>query len=287
VLLTLAALLDDVRDELPSKEQAPVVRAVNKVVRRLHTELVGPERSTFTTRAVTTTGTVAVTEGSTAVTFSSGVLLVTDPLRLVRVEGEAAWFALTRNAADTAGVLSSAWPRATDAAAAYEMAHPTVTLPAAVGEVTEVRRGNAAPLGFRPAPGCPSGVAAPATWGPWSVDSSAASPSDDLLRVVLDPAPLEAEVFSFWYRRRTPALSPSGATTQTVPFSDLWYEAVVQGTLFHLWRQEGDRGKSLLAGQLFEAAVARARGAAQPAAVLRRRRDEGLWTYEQRPLEGA
>ena len=73
-LLTLAELIDEVVDEIPGKEQAPIVRSLNKVIRRLHTEVVQPQRLTFTSKQSVTTGTVSATLASTALTFSSGVL---------------------------------------------------------------------------------------------------------------------------------------------------------------------------------------------------------------------
>lgn len=287
-LLTVADLLDDVLDEIPGKEQQPLIRAVNKVIRRLHTEIVQPERSTFTTKAKTTTGTVSVTQDSTAVTFSSGVLSASDPLRLVQIEGDSTWFLLTRNAADTAGVLSSAWGEATDATATFTIVYPCITFPSAVGEILRIKRFAEFELEFDHAGPVPASVGRPLTWGPYVHDSTSASPDDDKLRIFLNPAPEDRLVYSYWYKQRTTFLDPDGATTQTIPFSDLWYEAIVQGVLFHVWKQEAQSEKALLARGLYEDALSRARGSALPGAIIPpRRMRRSLTAWEERPIVDA
>jgi len=287
-LLTLANLIDEVQDEIPAKEQAPIVRAVNKVIRRINVELVAPERSTFTTKVATTTGTVSVTLASTTATFSSGVLSTSDPLRLVQIEGDSNWFTVTRNAADTDGILSSAWAETTDGTATYTIVYPTVTFPAAVGEILEIRRLSDDPLDFQPSMPRPETTGHPRCWSPYSLDTTAASPSDDLLRIMLDPAPDTAEVFTYLYRPRATFLSGGGATTQTIPFSNLWYDVIVSGTLFYLWKQEAEHKRAMLQSALYEAAIAKARGVSTPTAIIKpRSRSRGMYAYEERPITGA
>lgn len=284
-LLTLAELIEEVRDEIPNCPQAKIVRAANKVIRRLHTELVEPTRSTFTTKAKVTTGTVAVTQGSTTATFSSGVVLAADPVRLVQISGDQTWFILTRNAADTAGVLSSAWAEASDATATFTIVYPTVSFPLGVGEILKISRGNEEPLSFNAGGRCPTHAGRPVEWSPYVHDESSAAPSDDLLRIFLNPASEEAEVFSFWYKPRTTFIAVDAATTVTIPLSNLWYEPIVLGVLYHLWRKESDKDRALTSAALFEQALERARSAAHPAAVIEAKHTaRNLYGYERRPI---
>lgn len=286
-LLTLANLLDDVLDEIPGKEQEPTVRAANKVIRRLHTELVQPQRSTFTTKAATTSGTVGVTQDSTTATFSGSVLSTSDPLRLVQVEGDSTWFLVTRDAADTDGILSSKWGQATNATATYTIVYPTVSFASTVGEILSIQRPGEEPLDFRIGGRFPETSGIPQAWSPYSHDGSSASPDNDKTRIILNPAPESRIVYSFWYKPRTTLLDASGATTQTIPFSDLWYECIVQGALFFLWKQEAQSEKALLASQLYERAMNRARGSALPAATIKaRNRRAATYIYEERPIGG-
>jgi hypothetical protein len=287
-LLTLAELIDNVQDEIPGKEQALIVRACNKVIRRIQTELVEPSRSTFTTAASVTTGTVSVTQDSTTATFSSGVVLAADGFRMVQIEGDSTWFTLTRGAADTDGVLSSAGAKATDATATFTIVYPTVSLPNTVGEITDIRRVGEASLNFRASGGQPYTSGVPKSWSPFVHDEATANPSDDLTRIYLDPAPNARFVYTYWYKPRTPFIAVGAATTVTVPFSDLWFETIVQGTLFFLWKQEAQAEKALLASALYEAAFARARGAQLPSAVIKPRDSgRGVYAYEQRPVADA
>ena len=287
-LLTLAKLLDEVRDEIPNKEQAPIVRAANKVLRRLQTECLLPQRSTITTKAATTTGTVSVTADSTTATFSSGVLSTSDPLRLVQIDGDSTWFTVTRNAADTAGVLSSAWAEATNATATYKIIYPTLSFPAAVGELLSIWHAGEEPLRFamnETDVQWQTTVGQPCFWSPLLYDDAAADPNNDLLRIRLHPPTDERIVYSFLYRPRTTFIDTAGATTQTVSIPDLWTEAVVSGTLFFLWKQEANNEKALLHSALYEAAIARARGSSYPDMVLGPRTyRQGMYAYDDRPI---
>lgn len=286
-LATLANLLDEVADEIPNKEQAQIVRAANKVIRRIHSENVEPVRTTFTTKPELTTGTVSVTQDSTAATFSSSVLASTDPVMLIKIDGESSWMILTYSSG-TAGVLSSKWAAATNATATYELVYPTVSFPNTVGEVLRIRRPDQPELLFRIGGTCPWMTGTPTSWSPYYHDEASAAPSDDLTRIFLDPAPTERLVYEAWVRPRTARIAVDAATTVTIPFSDLWFEAIVAGTLYHLWKQEGDKGKWMPQSAVFEAALARARGAAQPAAVIPRTLRTGtIYVTDQRPVSDA
>ena len=78
--------------------------------------------------------------------FSSGVLGSTDPLALVQVSGDSAWFTVTRNTADTDGLLSSAWAEATDGTATYSLVYPFISFSAGIGEILKIQRYGVADL---------------------------------------------------------------------------------------------------------------------------------------------
>lgn len=292
-LLTLAQLVNDVDDEIPGKGLAQIVRAANKVIRRIYSEMVEPKRSTFTTKAAVSTGTVSVTKGSTTATFSSGVVLAADPpLRLVLISGETAWFTLTRGAGNTDGVLSSAWAAPDNATATFQIIYPLVVFPSEVGEVISIWRDGFEPLKFAldergaiiPRQ---MTLGIPSRWSPYARDESAASPNDDKLSILLSPVAENPAIFTYSYRVRRTFLDPAGADTQTIPLGDLWYDAIVQGCLFYLWKQESAKEKALMQYPIYEKVLGLARGAALPAAVVPPRgRRGGLYVYEQRPIGG-
>jgi hypothetical protein len=290
-LMTLATLLRIVRHEIPGKDQPSVVDAVNMVIRRVHTDTVEPQRTTFTTKAQATTGTVAIAQDATLATFTglATALAATDPLTLVQIDGDSTWFPLTYASAST-GNLSSKWAEATVAAATFTLVYPTASFPNTVGEVLNIFRGSDK-LAFRPGGGCPWGVGSPMSWSPYRHDEASAAPSDDLTRVWLDPAPTDRQALVLEYRPRTPAIATDAATTVTIPFTDLWEEAIVEATLEILWGQESD-GKTRVALKHARAenALARARGGADPAGVIPRTNRLGPsggfgWT-DQRPIGG-
>lgn len=290
-LLTLANLIDDTRDEIPNKEQAAIVRAVNKVVRRIYTEFVEPQESTFTTLPSNTTGTVAVTQDSTSVTFTDSVLSASDPLRWVQIGGDNAWFQLTR-VSGTTGTLSSKWGATSDAAATFTIIYPVVTFPYGVGEIIQIGQAGMDSLKFRIGTRdvqttwwWQMAVGLPVFWGPYTHDESAVSPNDDLLRIILSPAPDSRRVYNYLFKPRVAFLDPSGATSQTIPLQDRWYESIVEGTLYHVWKQEARSEKFVTQFGVYQSALARARATALPAAVIApRRRMGGLWVYERRPI---
>lgn len=289
-LLTVTNLIDEVLAEIPSKETVNIVRAINKVTRRIYTELIEPTRSTFTTKVAIDTGTVSVTQDSTVATFSSGVVLAADPFRIVQIDGEQAWFTLTRGAGDTIGALSSKWPAATNATATYKIAYPTVSFPTAVGEILSVWREGFEPLQFSAdsrlttiLPQVTSGI--PTNISPFFHDEATASPSDDLRRMFLTPVPLVRMVYSYTYKPRFTFLDPAGSVNQTIPLPDIWYESIVAGTLFWLWKQEDALTRIGPQQTIYEAALMRARGANLPNAVIRPRRTRsGIIAYENRPI---
>ena len=285
-LLTLADVLNECADEIPGKavQQAQIVRALNKVLRRIQTEFVEPTRMTFTTRVATTSGTVNATQDSTAVTFSGTPLLSTDPLMLIQIQGESTFFILTYASTST-GTLSSKWAQATNATATYTIVYPTVSFPATVGEVVRVQQYGYEPLNFRLGGTCPWLTGIPTSWSPYYHDEQGTTPNDDLTRIFLDPAPADRFVFEAWVKPRTARFFNDTATTETIPFSDLWWEAITEGVKYFAFKQTSETDKAMLQSALYEGALQRARGAALPAAVVHRtRRADHNIIYETRPI---
>lgn len=287
-LLTIADLQDDVADELPNKEAAVIVRAVNKVIRRIYTEFVEPQESTFTTVPTMATGTVSVIQDSTTINFSSSVLSSTDPVTFIQVTGDNAWFQVTYVSASQ-GTLSSKWAGSTNATATYQMVYPVYSFPAGIGEIISIGQSGFDPLKFRIGTRDTQtswwwqmGVGLPTHWGPWTHDETAGV---DNLRIIVTPAPLDRRVYAYTYKPRVARLNPVGATSQTIPLQDRWYEAICEGVLFFCRRQENESMKGFAQSAAYEAALSRCRGASIPAAIIPpKRRVGGLWVYENRPI---
>lgn len=241
--MTLLEVLDDVRDTFSDAPQEKIVRAVNDIVRDIYAEITVPQYSTFTTKAKTNTGTVSVTNNSTTATFSASVVLAADPIRIVQIEGSQAWYGLTRNAADTAGVLSSAFDGVTDTTATYTILYPAVSFPVGVGEILRIWRegiddGGLAFAGDRGSDmdfAQLAVVGSPIRWSPYIHDSAAASPNDDLLRILLTPTPEAVETFMYAYRSRPTKLTTGGATSQTIPLPDGWDRVVKAGVMARMY----------------------------------------------------
>lgn len=268
-------LVNLVTDAIPSASTAKIMRAANLVLLRVHNELTLPEYGTFTTRAKVTTGTVSVAAGSTTAEFSGTPIATTDPFSLIQIEGDDAWFTLTPVDTNT-GTLGSAWATTTDATATYTLVFPTVSFPKAVGGVLRIWRDGEADLffagdrgaAFAPAALGPTGT--PTYWSPYLHDSAAASPSDDLVRLLLSPAPESAEVLSYSYRRRPTLLVESGGTvlTQAVPLPDAYNEVVYAGILFWFWNQRDRGGQGEYWRGVYENAFRRVKGYVQPSTMV-------------------
>lgn len=291
--LTLANLINEAQDIKQAYPQAKIVRAVNKSLIRVHAENAIPKVSTFTTRPQVTTGTVAVTENSAAVTFSSEVLSTSDPLCLVQIEGNSAWFVLTI-VSTTTGTLSSAWPEATDATATFTIVFPTITFPQEVGEIVRIWRDPDMELEFMSDPGRDwdwlgsEVTGTPQRWCPYQHDSSAASPNDELLRILLDPAPEERETWRFAYRARPSLLSEGGATTQTIPLTDQWNEYIVAALVAEMYEVRDGLEKAKAKRDAAEDIYKRIRGARTPAGVIptKSRAPRRMTAYSPNPYYG-
>lgn len=285
-LKTVAELLDDLCDHIPSGAQAKVVRAANLVIHRIYAETTIPEYSTFTTKAKVTTGTVSVTQDSTGAEFSGTPLSTSDPIVLIQIDGDAQWFAMSITDTNT-GVLSSAWAAANNATATYTMVYPAISFPRAVGEILRIWREGEQDVKFcadRGSEWLSNAVAGtPIRWSPYIHDSASATPNDDLLRILLTPAPESRLVYQIAYKRRPTLLSPSGATTQTIPLPDVWNECVVAGTLFFLWDQRDQQDRSDFWRAEYERVFQRTRGTLLPAASVSPRTRRHLTVFSPLP----
>lgn len=217
--LTLSDVVTFVHIHIPDYPQAKIGAAVNLILEEVYERLNEIGYSTFTTRAPTTTGTVSVTNGSTTATFSSGVLLAADAFRVVQIGDDVTWYVVTRNAADTAGVLSSGFAGATNATAAFRIYYPTVTFPAGVGQILEIKRESDVPLqfapGINPATIVSVGtVGAPRYFAPYSFDD-AATPND-AVRVILRPFPNAMYGYEYQFIARPTLIDPDTVTPSTV-----------------------------------------------------------------------
>jgi len=238
--LTLTEAMTFVRLHIPNLPQLNVGTFVNLVLEEVYERLAQIQYSTVTTRAPTTSGTVNVTNDNTAVTFSGSVLLTTDALRLVQIGDDATWYGLTRNAADTAGVLSSKYAGTTNTTATYKIVYPVVTFPSAVGQVLSIKREGYEPLVFDPSADLrertlitTTGV--PMYWSPYTFDS-AATP-DDSFRALLRPFPDAQYPLAYQFLVRPTLVDPAAASpsTEKIAVPTSFRQAILYGALALAW----------------------------------------------------
>ncbi len=284
--LTLTALRAKVTDYVPDVTLAKVGNAANEVLNRISQEQPEVQRTTFTTRAKTTTGTVAVTSGSTGVTFSSAVLASTDPFMLVKIEGCDEWFVLTYDST-TQGILSSAWPTTTDGTATFTIVYPTVTFGSDVLHPVSIKRQNFSALkwgGDLPADMALSDPGQPVYWSPFATNTGA-SP-DDSYRILLSPAPDIAMTFQVAYVKRPSFYTVSdGSTKSNLP--NVWDQVLLYGTLFHVCMMDSSEQKANYYRGLYEMAYTKALSTINASVVARlggNGDDEDGLIYEERPF---
>lgn len=299
--LTLADLMSFVQDSIPDRPQAKIARAANRVLRNIHERIGVPKRSTLTTKPKVTTGTVSATIDSASVTFDSSVLGASDPFTIVQISGVDEWFNVTR-VNGTTGTLSSVWPTTTASGLAFTLVYPIVTFPVNVLRVTRMwqegwkelmfagdEKQNA-PVGWYSAPGITAGRVSPGRplwWAPFQMDSSAASPSDDLVRRMLIPWPDQRYVFEYSYLERVAYFTPGGATSQTTGLPDEWNDAIEVGTLYWSWIQENRRENAEPWRIDYEKAMMRTLATQAPVSRLGDGgQDAGVWIEESWPVGG-
>jgi len=271
---TLANVLDFVDDFIPDLPQAKVVRKLNLILADIH-ELVGADhRGTFTTKAPVTTGTVSLTANSASVTFSSGVLLTTNPLAVVLFDGDSTWYTVTRNGADTAGTLSSVYAGATAATATYQMVFPLVTYPSTVGQVLRVWREGMPDLIYgadeaTPGRSIAGDTGVPLYRSPY-IFNSGASP-DDSLREWLTPAPDDEYSFAYVAMTRATELAVAASTSTVLGVPGYFDRAVKFGTLALCWGQDDSEGRYAFWTDRYKMALRQAMGYEQAGAQTRMR----------------
>lgn len=284
--LTLTALRTKVLDYIPDVTLAKVGNAANEVLNRISQEQPEVHRTTFTTRAKTTTGTVSVTAASAAVTFSSAVLASTDSFMLVKIEGCDEWFVLTY-ASTTTGTLSSVWPSATDATATYTIVYPTVTFGSDVLHPVKIKQQNFTALkwgGDLPSDIAISDPGRPVYWSTFSTNTGATP--DDSYRIMLSPPPDTAMTFQVAYVKRPSYYTVSdGATKSNLP--NVWDQVLLYGTLFHVCMMDSSETKSNYYRGLYEMAYMKAMSTINASVVARlggNGDDEDGVIYEERPF---
>lgn len=284
---TLTSLTAEVQDYIPEIAMAKVGRAANMVLQRIAKEFAEYGRTTFTTRAKTTTGTVAVTLNSTGVTFSSAVLASTDPIMLIKVDGVDDWIVLTY-ASTTTGTLSSAWPAATNATATYTIVYPTVTFGSDVLHPHKIKQENYEPLKVIGDLNREATSYAPGRPIAWSFTSTntGATP-DDSYRIWLHPAPDDEYLYQVAYKKRPQAYTVSdGSTKSNLPA--IWDATLFYGTMFHAFLMDSKAEEASPWKGLYEEAFMEARSTVM-SEYLTRMGDLGddlNYVYESRPVGG-
>lgn len=289
--LTVAGLMNYVKDFIPGKTQAKTVRAANLVLQRIYRKIGQTERLTFTTKAPVSTGTVSATANNTAVTFSGNVLSASDPLTYIQIDGDATWYTLTR-VTDSTGTLSSAFAGTTGAALGYQIVYPAVTFPTNVMQVLGIWSEGYVPLRFAGTEHIPqlSSLLAPGKpefFSPYLMDSSATSPDDERLRVLLIAPPDKMYSYTYAYKRRPTLLDATGADTQKLTLPDYFNETILTGTLYFVWDQEDANPRSVKWKTAYEEAWKEAMAEANVSVSTRfdDAYDSNIWDiFETRPV---
>lgn len=254
--LTVTEILARVRDFMPNKPQAGIIRALNDTIEEIHELVAQPERSTFTTRAPTTSGTVSVAAASAAVTFSGTPLASTDTMMLIQFGGDSAWYVLTYVTTST-GTLSSVYAGTTNTVATYRIVYPTVVFGSTVGRVSMVRHDGFtvlecvepanAELWFQT-----TTYGRPLRWSPYVYGGT--SP-DDSHRVTLDPAPDAAYAMTYIFVRRPAVLSLTDDGTGKTSLPSLFNRAITLGTVARCWDAQDGEDKARSKYARYEEAV--------------------------------
>jgi hypothetical protein len=247
-LLTIAGVDAWIRDYIPNCPQPQIIRKLNMILSEIHEEIAQQEWTTFTTKAPVTTGTVAVTNGSTAVTFSNSVLNVaaTDGLVFLKIDADpnGTWFPLTY-VSGTTGTLASKYAGTTDAAATYRIVYPTVVFPANVGQILYVqdRTGKLEMATRENAEMRASSdiVGKPRWWGPYTHDP-AATP-DDAHRIITTPFADATYSYECLIMTRPTYLGAGDSGGTKIDLPALFDKAVLYGTLALCWSQEDGESK--------------------------------------------
>lgn len=251
--MTLSDIQTQVQDYIPNKLAAAITRAANMALREMY-RVAGPtKRFTFSTTAPYTTGTVAVTRGSTGVTLTGGTFAASSDKQLIQIEGDRTWFTFTRTGGTT-GTLGSAWAAANDATATFTLAYAFVELPTDILSVSSLWMPDFFPLdriseeqyarwmGGAQSTGYPRQYAL----GPAVTAGSSA------LRAELIPFPDATYAMTAAGQVR-PTLVASSGDYSGLPeeYDDTW----LSGTLMYAWDQEAKDERSAYWRNIFKAGL--------------------------------
>jgi hypothetical protein len=235
--LTYANLSTQVLDWAPGWQAGPILRASNLALRDVYA-LVGPTvRFTLTTTAIYNTGTVAVTQGDTAVTLTTGTFAAGTDKQIIQMSGENTWYEFTRSSG-SAGVIGSGFAGTTLTAGTFTVAYAYYDLPTTVSSVFSLWRGPRKRLArmndeerdrfmdTSQVPGTPlSYLIAKGT----TAGSSA-------VRIMLVPYPDTVYTFLGSGRARPTVFTGSGTEYTGLP--EDYDQALIAGTLYYILNQK-------------------------------------------------
>lgn len=263
--LTLANLTTQVQDHMPGKQSGEITRAANMALRRLY-EVVGPTvRFTLTTVAPYSTGTVAITQGQTAVTLTTGTFAASTEGQLIQPDGETTWYGFTYGSAST-GTLSSGFAGSTLTAGTYTLAYANYDLPVGISSVFNLWRSTNSRLErmndeewvrFMEGPQSPG---EPRYYAIVKGTTSASS----AVRVMLMPFPDAIYTYTGSARARPTLFTGSGTEYTGLP--EDYDEAMLAGTLYFLWDQHDKQDRSQWWRAVWEDTLKTAKGKKNEAA---------------------
>lgn len=259
--MSLSDLQTQVKDWVPGQNNAQIARAGNLALRQLYA-MVGPMvRWTLTTTAIYNTGTIAVAQGATAVTLTTGTFAAGTDGQLLQGEGEPTWYGFTRTAGST-GTLGSGFAGTTLTVGTYTLAYAFYDLPTTVSSVFNLWKDARTKLtrmgdeeydrwmGSSQSPGIPRSYAI--------VKGTHASNS--ALRVQLIPYPDTVYTFTGAGRARATVFPNSSPTTEYSGLPEDYDNALVAGTLYYLTDQLQKQDRSAWWFGAWKDALRNARG---------------------------
>ncbi len=236
-------LQTQVQDWLPGKQAAPIVRAANYALRKLY-ERAGPTvRLNLTTTALYETGTVAITQGQTALTMAGGTFAAGTDGQLIQCDGEMTWYGFTRVGANT-GTLASGFGGATLTAGTYQLVYAYYDLPTTISATfnlwrdpqTRLTRMNDEEftrfMGGPQSPGQPRQYAL--VKGTHTTNSA--------VRILLAPYPDAVYTYTGSGRARPTLFTGTGSEYTGLP--EEYDEALLAGALFYLTDQRDKQDRS-------------------------------------------
>lgn len=257
--LTFADLSDHIGDYLKDKQPALIRRAANLVLRDVARKIGPIKRSTFTTVPPYSTGTVTGTIDSTTLTGSSTAWTSASHAgQDIRIGGAYEWFNIDSVASNTSLTLSSKYPGATTAGLSYEIAFPLVTLETDVLEIIEIGRIGEEPLTAMAhdrvaATGWSGATGVPDYW------MRAPLATNGAYRIRLSARPDARYTFSYSYRQ-TPTLYDDKDSFSYSDIADGYDDAVIYGTLAHLFNEEGSFERAAYWNGRYEKAMGDVKG---------------------------